>query len=359
MTAYKQIQKYYPYLLWIPALDIAWHYYLILKTGGDPWMTGDWLINYTAGFVRRGGIGHLLYSCTETGRGLLFLTGLVQISIFLAIIAMVILLFMRAPKNGRTFMLLFSPAFLLFPWYELAGGFRKETIVYLAFLTLALPFSKKGICKTHIAISLILFGITALSHEIVLFCVYFFAHILWLAWRRGQISVKTMGVSICGFIVIATTAGVVSWLYPGDSRTGGIICNSILQRGMDLNICSGAIAAISNDNDYWIQLLRSRTANYLINTVILLLLAITPLLATKPVSKNIPFLMVGLCSVIPLFFLGADWGRWLHIYIVFSVASHKGPFRGTPPPKGLVLKGSIIAARGISFDIFDSACCPV
>lgn len=54
----KLLIKYHSYLIWPFFLTMMIYYYFeLIKYGFNAYKTGDWLINYYSGFVRRGLIG--------------------------------------------------------------------------------------------------------------------------------------------------------------------------------------------------------------------------------------------------------------------------------------------------------------
>ena len=97
--------------------------------GGQSWKTGDWLINYEGGFVRRGLIGQVLYYFSGLGISLLWLTFTIQVIIYLIIAHFTLKIFFYNNRGISWLLFLFSPAFIfLFPFF---WSFLSTHIFYL------------------------------------------------------------------------------------------------------------------------------------------------------------------------------------------------------------------------------------
>ena len=75
-------EKYLPYGIWIFFSYFTLHYAIEISNGGNGWKTGDWLINYSDGFIRRGFMGSILYAISDKGIPLLWLTYSIQVAIY-------------------------------------------------------------------------------------------------------------------------------------------------------------------------------------------------------------------------------------------------------------------------------------
>ena len=70
----------------------------VIADGGDPWQTGDWLIDLASGPVRRGLFGELLFTVIGSS-SVLWLTFAVQIGLLAALTGLTLLLFWRSPRT--------------------------------------------------------------------------------------------------------------------------------------------------------------------------------------------------------------------------------------------------------------------
>jgi len=50
----------------------------IAAVGGHGWVTGDWLINYSAGFIRRGLTGEIIFFISPTGESVVTIVAITQ-----------------------------------------------------------------------------------------------------------------------------------------------------------------------------------------------------------------------------------------------------------------------------------------
>jgi len=63
---------FYGLILIYVFVKVEYRYFSQVQDGGHPWQTGDWLINYQSGFVRRGLIGELFFMLSRlTGLNML------------------------------------------------------------------------------------------------------------------------------------------------------------------------------------------------------------------------------------------------------------------------------------------------
>ncbi|MBK9927369.1 MAG: hypothetical protein IPP66_19035 [Anaerolineales bacterium] len=104
-------------------------------TAPDTWLVGDWLINYHGGFVRRGLIGEIFLDVSQwLGIEIVTLVVVTQLIAYLVFFISTCRLSLDATFSASSFMLICSPAFILFPILDPQGGFRKE-ILFLALLS--------------------------------------------------------------------------------------------------------------------------------------------------------------------------------------------------------------------------------
>jgi hypothetical protein len=110
----------------------------------DSFQIGDWLINYSGGFVRRGLLGSpLLYLAHATHLPLLWLTLALQVAIFLAFYLCLYQLLRRTFWNLPLLALFLSPATLAFIPLNPLMGFRKEILLLALLTAIVLPSFQK------------------------------------------------------------------------------------------------------------------------------------------------------------------------------------------------------------------------
>jgi len=308
------------FVAYVFLLYFVYCYACEINIGGDAWKTGDWLINYEGGWVRRGLIGQVLYEISGFGVSLVWVAFLLQTLIYLSTAHFVLKIFFSTRREISWLLFLFSPAFIfLFPFYDIQGGFRKEIIVFLAFCLLAVGLMHGGFNKKYLVSSLFLYAIAVFSHELAASCIIFFVHLLF-EHTRSDANLRSIGrVYITGFIIVAVAGLLFSFIFPGTIDTADKICESLQHRGLTSDICSGAIKALGVDSSSGWKQVMARIQHYAFLYPPLFVLAMIPLSLTDWWSRRLPVLLVGFVFVAPLFLVAKDWGRWIHVY--FSMIS--------------------------------------
>ena len=114
------------------ALAVAARHAMVVLSGRHYWTLGDWQINYGAGFVRRGITGSATFLVSDvTGLSLNLAAGAMQILLYFSVAALTLFLFSKLRWSGPVLMLLFSPVFLLMPFYYMHMSMSKELIGFL------------------------------------------------------------------------------------------------------------------------------------------------------------------------------------------------------------------------------------
>ena len=110
----------------------------------DAWEYGEWLINYQAGFVRRGLPGEIIYKFS------LLIGDNIQLSFFLVLSTICLtyyylnyIFLKKIEFNFFNFFIIFSPLFYLFFIMINGVGIRKEILLYLFYLIYLINLSSK------------------------------------------------------------------------------------------------------------------------------------------------------------------------------------------------------------------------
>ena len=162
----------------LPVLAFTAYYGLNIIDGGNSWKTGDWLINYESGFIRRGLSGHIFLNLSAfTGVNLLYISFFFQSITYFLIVYLVFSLYFKEKRDVFWIIFLVSPAFIFFfPFYDLAGGFRKEILGFLAFLILLHGLLLNSNLIKFISLSVYIFSVY--SHELNALLLPFFMYVL-------------------------------------------------------------------------------------------------------------------------------------------------------------------------------------
>ena len=130
---------------------------------------GDWLINYQAGFIRRGFFGEFLFILHDISRinlGVLLI--FFQIIIYLLIFFLIYKLIRMDNNYFNYSFVLISPFFLFFHIADYQAGFRKEILYFLllAYLVYLSHFNRESFTKMFY-FSIIIFPFLILTHEML------------------------------------------------------------------------------------------------------------------------------------------------------------------------------------------------
>jgi hypothetical protein len=324
----EKILKYHSYIIW-PCLIfmMAYYSYELLKYNAHNYKTGDWLINYDYGFVRRGFIGSLFTSAVKifnlSSSGLVWTIFAVQNTFYILIFYFIQKIYLLNKKNYFTLLLFFSPAYILFPYYDFAGGYRKEIITFLAFTILTYHFCKQIKSTKIIWASLALYIIAILSHETAIFTLPFFLFIILKIRKNNLLTVEKTRQFLILFIASASIGFVASILSSLDAERNFTIvnntCEYFLNLGFDKKICETAFMFISRSfSEHLIDRISSIYSAITINSL-LFFVSILPVFFSDWIrnKENKLIAIIGIIFILPLFIIAHDWGRWIHIYIFF------------------------------------------
>jgi hypothetical protein len=317
------VTKYAPYGIWMFFFFFCFRYAVQIFNGGNSWKTGDWLINYSVGPIRRGLVGTVLLTVSDFGLPLLWLTYIFQVSIYASILIIVLKLYKQSERGLFWLLILYSPAFLLFPFYDFGGGFRKEIIVLGIFAFFCLLYAKKKITQIKLTFVCAIYVLAGLSHEATVLTLPFFLYLLHISTKEALIKYKTAII----YSVIFTIASVIilffAFLHKGDIGVKNAMCQSLIDRKLNYEICSGAIASLEESVIYSMNNVLKGLSYMSLYTPVLFALAILPLFFTTWWTKKTYVLfIISSIAISPLFLISMDWGRWIYIltFMLFCLA---------------------------------------
>jgi len=317
------IAKYAPYGVWAFFVFFSFRYAVEISDGGNGWKTADWLINYSAGPLRRGLTGTILLAVSDLGLPPLWLTYIFQVSIYAAIFIVVLKLYKQTERGLFWLLILYSPAFLLFPFYDLEGGFRKEIIIFSIFAYFCLLYAQKIITQTKLIIVCLVYILAGLSHELAVFTLPFFIYLLFTSAKQGLIKKRT-AIIFSGILAIASLVILLFvTLHKGDAVASQAMCQSLINRKLNPEICLGAISSLAEDGRKASSRVLELISYKSLFTPVLFGVAILPLFFTTWWKKETYVLLViSAVSLLPLFIVAIDWGRWVYIltFMLFCLA---------------------------------------
>jgi hypothetical protein len=307
---------------WLAAQFVLIAAYLFLVivvqrlAASSAWITGDWLINYSHGFIRRGLIG-------EIGRQLHYAAGIDPVWIvvickafcYAAMCATLLILAARRTTSLAEIVILLSPALLPFEINDPMGSGRKEILLLAVFVLYVVAdefhHGTQQPLRQQWRFWYLLFSLPILTliHEGLFF---FFPFFLLYAWmKHDDVRGEALGFGVP--YVVSVGAMALSWMFRGNSGIAASMCSSLTSMALSPDICGGATAALER---YDVRIGAGDMQRYLL----LAILTFGPLLWYSAQAISAPrrrqFLTgIGLASLstAPLYMVSEDWGRWLHV----------------------------------------------
>jgi hypothetical protein len=277
----------------------------------DPNQSGDWLLNYSGGFVRRGLFGEIIDTLVPKSVNMIVVTGAIQILLLVALFALVGALYLRSDRSPAWLMLCLSPAVLLFPAVNPEGAFRKELLALIVLGVLALG-ARNGITTSGLVIALSIYFLAVFSHEAsivalpgILFLVYFFSATKREALTKAWLALF-IGISVIGFLT--------SILVPSNQSRLQAICDSWIERGIS-ECNSGALSSLTMSTQESISFLHSNYFPSYFAYLLIIALTLIPLFAVRFLPAEWRFSLVVLLFVLPLFLVAWDYGRWIYLAV--------------------------------------------
>jgi hypothetical protein len=297
------------------------------------WTIGDWLINYSAGFVRRG----------LPGAGFLLISRLLHVSVASVALVFPALIYgsflvevfrLASPlrRNYLWFAMLFSPAtipFIVLNVFDIA--FRKETLL-LGALALFIYMLQRNTRDFALGCSLTaMFATLVLSHEGTIICFPYFVAAIALVTGSPKRALKVSALPLivaCGLFLVVSR-------HPGTNAQAREICQSVngswnemppgkIYPGMngESGVCAGSIAWIGKPVSLYKQ--QRAEANLFPAYVLRIPLAFLPFCITLALmyrKDRLRYEVRWVAGTALLCFLGSvgifvvalDWGRWIYM----------------------------------------------
>ena len=290
-----------------------------------PWIIGEWLINYSGGFIRRGLLGQgLLLVHRLTRLPLAGLAGGLQVLLYAAFYASLLPLLRGVRWSLPLLALLLSPATLAFTVLDPPTSVRKEVLLFLPLSLFVHAVLSRRVRPWWLALALSVVGpLLVLTHEVlVVFLPYLLLPLLVSTSRvREAIRLSLLPVALAALALAAVVT------HPGGSREAGAVCASVGGHlpGSLTDVCHGAIAYLAlTPTEARAETLRAiRFYRYGWRYGLPMLLASLPigLLFRRRLRSGDPatrlLLSVTLLSLLlslPVFVIARDWGRWMEIH---------------------------------------------
>jgi len=297
--------------------------YVDYSLGGNSWKQGDWLINELAGPVRRGLFGTALLRLSDV----LWLSPLLLLILLQGIIITLIFAIVGAAvldlgAPDRLVLILLSPAFVVLFWFnDPYGSVRKEILTYLAFLPLVAAALKGRAGYIACAVSGFLYSIAVFAHEGNVFFLPFLCAAMWIVLPPNAPSLARVAV-----IALPTLAAIGGGIYASlhsNLPDSGLMCQQLVQRGLNSAVCDGAIAYVERATKDAHMHPGRLLARYFRNFLLLYAVCIVSFRILVHGSARVQLWCFGAIAsglvFLPIYFFAIDYGRWLNFHITSLV----------------------------------------
>ena len=287
-----------------------WHLWDALEGVFEWAQTGDWIIDYSGGFMRRGFTGELVWWIAGD-RSIVNVTLAISLSVLAVLFGLVLYLFLRSPRTPAWAMLVLSPAFLLFPYLNPAGGLHKELLALVALALFGVGFRVRRLVAYAIP-GIVLYALAVASHETACFLLPAFLFLLAREWQRVTGNRRAL-VTIAAVLTALTAIGLfISLAFPGGASERDAICAHVAQSGITCDATT--FRYLLEDLPTAMRLVRELFPGYW-SFVPILAVSLVPLFAVRFLPRFVGFTLLFAVSMAPIFLTGQDYGRWIWIAI--------------------------------------------
>ena len=280
-------------------------------TGGHNWATGEWLINYGGGFVRRGLSGALILLLPLNPKLLLILLSAFLLILVTFVYTIMIWSFLKLKHDFYLILLMINPAGLLFIAWDQNVYIRKEWLGYVLLILLILNIERFKSIKLEYFI-IIVFNISIFCSEVVAA----FVPVIFILLRNSvsKTRMKIPAARIFFLITSAITLTTVT-VFHGSKLNSMEVCNTLVTHGFDPNKnCNGAIGTLGYSILEAVSHFKTDFPGYLMY-IPLAILGSIPIALTKWHRNNRRLVLSAILGVFPLFFIAWDYGRWISIVV--------------------------------------------
>ena len=282
----------------------------IAAGGGGAWQTGDWLLNYSAGFIRRGMTGEIIFFISPTGELAVTIVTVTQFVLIATIQVSALILFLRTPRTPIWLMIVFSPAAGLFGFLNPDAFMRKEIIPIAAIALMAIIFRAK-LTPWFYTIPLLLLALGSFSHETSNFAVPAFLYLIFLEFKRHRFDSKTFGILVSLVVIPAALGLGLTVFSPGTSDQVTELCSFFTDRDLE-QMCAGPLTYLDDSLIDGMNQVSAWFPNYL-TYIPAIVLAALPIALLRPQRSIWVLLLVTYIFLTPLFLSGIDYGRWIFL----------------------------------------------
>jgi hypothetical protein len=303
-------------------------YYLFTRSGlrflsqfPNSFTWTELLINYQGGFIKRGLLGEIAFNLHHIIHAQIFFTGVV-VSLYIIVATWMVIQSSKRLDFG-TFLLLFSPAGLLFPIYDLQAFGRKDIFIIAAFLLSAGVVWKIKPKPLALALIMLVYLATGLVIETAWFYFPLAAtfviarHSPSIRWQIGMALFCILYLVLCYPLASAyplvppENQIILSWRSIGLTNAFEERLGALLYVGFSIHDATNY--SLFNTELWTEQPRNSYFFGFILASIPLIVLLrkwrspFTGMLTFAGISAAVLVMMVP-------FFVAADWGRYIYLF---------------------------------------------
>lgn len=281
-------------------------------------MVGDWLINYSAGFVRRGLMGSIILEISNaTDIRPALIVAILKILSYCAIYISAIYIILKAKifKIAHAFLFTYQSSFM-FPLLDFRGSGRKEILLLALFSIFSIKNEKK-LKNFSLALLSILFLLLTFFHDAL-----FWFYPLTLLSLSKIFPNKNLSFKNC--LLILTPSAISTFIIIKYGTKIDLETLDLMTKAIDpdkFKLWSNSITYVTwSFNDQLHNLLKHLKPSSIINLGFTLFLVYLPIHIITQIDNHLLFkdkkflywVIVCLLFQAPLI-MAIDWGRWIYV----------------------------------------------
>lgn len=300
---------------------LFFNYRILARENG--YILGDWVINYSGGFVKRGLLGHIFYSLSlYSNISIVNIIFFFSSLIYITSVYWFYLILKDRLNNNLILIFILLPSTFLFNFFDPLTVGRKEILVFFFFTFYYLKVDKIDSFLKYKIITFIAFITIILTHEIIFFFIpYLF--ILKFLYKENVNKFKFNDYSLEFLILFFGILIFFTIIQINHLHDNEVLCNSLQNIYLTKNTCWAI-------NDFKSQITINflysyfLEKNYYKNYLLYFILTTIPLILLIFYSKNKKkkkFILLSLLSlIISISFFGQvnDWGRYLNVIFLIQ-----------------------------------------
>ncbi len=308
------------FFLFLISNYLFFNYRILARENG--YILGDWVINYTGGFIKRGLLGHIFYSLSlYSGISIVKIIFLFSSIIYITSTYWFYKILKNRLNKNLIFIFTLLPSTFLFNFFDPLTVGRKEILVFFFFTFYYLNISKIDLFIKYKIITFITFIFIILTHEIIFFFIPYLFILKFLYIKSDKLK---FGDYLFEFLILFFGILIFFIIVKiNHLHNNEVLCNSLLNIDLTKNSCWAindfkSKISITFLYSYFIE--KNYFRNYLIYYILTSIPLILLIVQSENNKKKIFILLYILALIFSLSFFGQvnDWGRYLNVIFLIQ-----------------------------------------